>query len=87
LKIATKSGFFLKQDVSKWDAGFFSTTAVEAAGMDPQQRILLEVTYEAFENGWLSTTPLKVLVCHSQLSSWHAYGCSGRDKNILVSCF
>ncbi|KAE9375002.1 putative lovastatin nonaketide synthase [Stipitochalara longipes BDJ] len=67
--IATKSGFFLKQDVSKWDAAFFSTTALEAAGMDPQQRILLEVTYEAFENGWLET-PFKALTDYSQLSSW-----------------
>ena len=41
----------MKQNVSKWDAGFFSMTASEAAGTDPQQRMLLEVTYEAFENG------------------------------------
>jgi acyl transferase domain-containing protein len=41
----------LKQDTSKFDAGFFSMTAAEAAGTDPQQRMLLELTYEAFENG------------------------------------
>lgn len=37
--------------MSKYDASFFSMTSAEAAGTDPQQRILLEVTYEAFENG------------------------------------
>lgn len=34
-----------------FDAPFFSITAKEAAGMDPMQRKLLEVAYEAFENG------------------------------------
>ncbi|KAJ5155942.1 hypothetical protein N7492_008745 [Penicillium capsulatum] len=45
------SGFFLKQDPSRFDAPFFSITAKEAAGMDPAQRLLLEVAYETFENG------------------------------------
>ncbi|KAL2061047.1 hypothetical protein VTL71DRAFT_9099 [Oculimacula yallundae] len=48
--ICFKGGHFLKEDVAAWDAPFFSTTAHEAAAMDPQQRILLEVSYEAFEN-------------------------------------
>ncbi|KAG4435104.1 hypothetical protein IFR05_009413 [Cadophora sp. M221] len=48
--ICFKGGHFLKEDISAWDAPFFSTTAHEAAAMDPQQRILLEVSYEAFEN-------------------------------------
>lgn len=46
-----KSGFFIKEDVSLFDAPFFSITAKEAAGMDPMQRIMLEVAYEGFENG------------------------------------
>ncbi|QQK40270.1 polyketide synthase [Penicillium digitatum] len=45
------SGFFLEEDPSRFDAPFFSITAKEAAGMDPAQRLLLEVAYEAFENG------------------------------------
>ncbi|KAH7313034.1 beta-ketoacyl synthase domain-containing protein [Rhexocercosporidium sp. MPI-PUGE-AT-0058] len=48
--ICFKGGHFLKEDIAAWDAPFFSTTAHEAAAMDPQQRILLEVSYEAFEN-------------------------------------
>ncbi|OJJ65677.1 hypothetical protein ASPBRDRAFT_139601 [Aspergillus brasiliensis CBS 101740] len=49
--IITKEGHFLKDDIAAFDAPFFSMTATEAEGMDPQHRILLEVTYEAFENG------------------------------------
>jgi len=33
-------------------------TAAEAAGTDPQGRMLLEVTYEAFENGALKEASL-----------------------------
>ncbi|KAK4868617.1 hypothetical protein LT330_006819 [Penicillium expansum] len=44
------SGFFLEEDPSRFDAPFFSITAKEAAGMDPTQRLLLEVAYETFEN-------------------------------------
>ncbi|KAJ5794143.1 hypothetical protein N7457_000742 [Penicillium paradoxum] len=45
------SGFFLQEDPSRFDAPFFSITAKEAEGMDPAQRLLLEVAYETFENG------------------------------------
>ncbi|KAJ5494350.1 hypothetical protein N7463_010437 [Penicillium fimorum] len=44
------SGFFLQEDPSRFDAPFFSITAKEAEGMDPAQRLLLEVAYETFEN-------------------------------------
>ncbi|KAI1420233.1 hypothetical protein F5Y12DRAFT_719784 [Xylaria sp. FL1777] len=43
-------GYFLQEDVSKWDAPFFATSAVEARAIDPQQRLLLEVAYESLEN-------------------------------------
>ncbi|KAK2036658.1 beta-ketoacyl synthase domain-containing protein [Colletotrichum somersetense] len=43
-------GYFLEQDHRVWDAGFFSITPKEAEAIDPQQRIILEVVYEALES-------------------------------------
>jgi len=43
-------GNFLKEDLGLFDAPFFSLTAQEATSMDPQQRILLECTFEALDN-------------------------------------
>lgn len=45
-----RGGQFLTQDLAAFDAGFFQISPAEAHGMDPQQRILLETTYDAFEN-------------------------------------
>ena len=42
-------GSFLR-DVEGFDHGFFKKSSREAASMDPQQRILLEVAYEALES-------------------------------------
>jgi acyl transferase domain-containing protein len=39
-----------EQDIAAFDAEFFGIKPVEAAAMDPQQRFLLEVVYEALEN-------------------------------------
>ncbi|KAG6008169.1 Type I Iterative PKS [Claviceps maximensis] len=46
----TKSGYFMDQDLSQFDAPFFNITEQEAIAMDPQQRQLLECTYEALES-------------------------------------
>ncbi|KAH9873394.1 hypothetical protein J1614_005792, partial [Plenodomus biglobosus] len=46
----SKGGYFLKEDIAKFDAPFFKITQNEASAMDPQQRQLLECTYEALEN-------------------------------------
>ncbi|KAI1288683.1 hypothetical protein F5Y03DRAFT_80798 [Xylaria venustula] len=48
--LVAEGGYFLQEDVSKWDAPFFATSAAEARAIDPQQRLLLEVAYESLEN-------------------------------------
>ncbi|KAH7376169.1 hypothetical protein B0T11DRAFT_314546 [Plectosphaerella cucumerina] len=42
-------GYFLKEDISLFDAAFFNFSADVASSMDPQVRLLLESVYEATE--------------------------------------
>nr|AQH32481.1 hybrid polyketide synthase/peptide synthetase [Fischerella sp. CENA161] len=49
-KMNTRYGGFLQEDITEFDARFFSISAREAMSIDPQQRLLLEVTWEALEN-------------------------------------
>ncbi|KAK2809395.1 Type I Iterative PKS [Emmonsiellopsis sp. PD_5] len=55
----TKSGYFLSQNVADFDSKFFSFGSSEADVTDPQQRILLETTYEALENAGIPIESLK----------------------------
>ena len=50
-KTNVRKGHFLAGDVAAFDAPFFSIQPIEAQSMDPQQRILLETSYSALENG------------------------------------
>jgi phthiocerol/phenolphthiocerol synthesis type-I polyketide synthase D len=54
----TRLGGFL-DDVSLFDARFFGITPREAAVMDPQQRLVLEVAWEAFEHAGLAPASLE----------------------------
>jgi phthiocerol/phenolphthiocerol synthesis type-I polyketide synthase B len=56
-RMTTKWGGFVP-DIAGFDAEFFGITPREAAAMDPQQRMLLEVAWEALENAGVPTDSL-----------------------------
>ncbi|KAL2839981.1 hypothetical protein BJX68DRAFT_271844 [Aspergillus pseudodeflectus] len=47
-------GYFLQEDVRDFDNSFFGINDIEATYMDPQQRKLLEVVFECFEDAGVS---------------------------------
>jgi len=54
----TRWGSFLTE-LDEFDAEFFEISPREAAKMDPQQRMLLEVAWEALENAGIPPTSLR----------------------------
>ncbi|KAI0003946.1 ketoacyl-synt-domain-containing protein [Xylariaceae sp. FL0662B] len=49
----TEGGYFIDEDIRGFDNSFFGINNLEATYMDPQQRKLLEVVFECFENAGL----------------------------------
>nr|WP_227833938.1 polyketide synthase Pks13 [Nocardia macrotermitis] len=57
---ANTQGGYLDQDVVKgFDVEFFAMSPVEAARVDPQQRLMLELTWEALEHARIPASDLK----------------------------
>jgi 3-oxoacyl-(acyl-carrier-protein) synthase/acyl carrier protein len=56
-KISTRDGGFL-DDIRGFDAAFFGISPREARSLDPQQRILLEVVWEALERAAIAPDSL-----------------------------
>lgn len=53
----TRGGYL--RDISSFDAEFFGISPVEAANTDPQQRIILELVWEALEHAHLPANELR----------------------------
>ena len=97
-KIATRWGGFLPR-VDQFDPGFFGISPREALSMDPQQRLMLEVAWEALENAGqapdrLPAAPTGVFVgiCNADyyqvlakggLESFDAYLASGNANSVV----
>ncbi|KAK8037847.1 hypothetical protein PG991_001193 [Apiospora marii] len=76
--IVSKYGHFLAGSVHAFDAPFFSITPAEAAGIDPQQRNMLETVYKALENAGIA-------LHHAAGTRTGVYiGCSSADFRDIV---
>ncbi|MCC6582729.1 MAG: acyltransferase domain-containing protein [Chitinophagales bacterium] len=58
-KTISRYGAFLNNDVRAFDADFFGISPREAKSVDPLQRMILEVVYEALENAGIASDSLK----------------------------
>jgi acyl transferase domain-containing protein len=54
-----RRSYLLQEDIRRFDAAFFHINPKEAAGMDPQHRIVLETVYEALEAAGLPLNDVK----------------------------
>ncbi|QCB29368.1 type I polyketide synthase [Corynebacterium endometrii] len=72
-----KGGYL--DDISSFDAEFFGLSPVEATNMDPQQRIMLELTWEALEDAGIPANELR------GTSTGVYLGSSNNDYGMLIS--
>jgi acyl transferase domain-containing protein/thioesterase domain-containing protein/SAM-dependent methyltransferase/acyl carrier protein len=83
-KMYTRRGAFV-DGVDEFDAAFFGITPREASDIDPQQRVLLEVTWQALEDAGIAPSSLQesdtgvfVGLSSDDFATWH---CDGSDPS------
>ncbi len=96
-KMYCKRGGFLDCDIKEFDARFFNISPKEANALDPQQRMLLELTWEAFENGNMdiekyngSNTGVYIGMCTNEYNLSQLYSGDLSDINaysLTGTCF
>ncbi|KPA17631.1 short-chain dehydrogenase [Candidatus Magnetomorum sp. HK-1] len=58
-KMYVRQAGFMQEDISQFDAKFFRIPPIEASEIDPQHRLLLEVSWEALERAGQNPDKLK----------------------------
>lgn len=94
----TRGGYL--DDIVGFDNEFFGLSPLEVENMDPQQRILLELTWEALENAHLPASDLRgesvgvfigatnmdyAMLMAGDPSTSHPYGLTGSSPSILAN--
>ncbi|MEV6428365.1 SDR family NAD(P)-dependent oxidoreductase [Nocardia sp. NPDC051463] len=85
--VYTREGGFLT-DPGAFDAGFFGIGPREAAGMDPQQRLMLEVSWEALEDAGIDPAALRGTdtgVYVGAISSGYARAVTGEHEGFRLT--
>ncbi|KAL5583932.1 hypothetical protein FOVSG1_015283 [Fusarium oxysporum f. sp. vasinfectum] len=98
--MTTRGGYLLEEDPRLFDPGFFGISGREVETMDPSQRKLLEVVYEALESGgesWESISGSRTGVYIGNFAADHLliqsrdwedpkpYSATGADSSILAN--
>jgi acyl transferase domain-containing protein len=98
--LSMRGGHFMKDDLSRFDAPFFSITAAEAEAMEPPQRLLLETAFRALENAGIPLQRIArsktAVFAGSSSHDWimlqakdplnqHKYNITGTTSNMLAN--
>jgi len=82
-------GYFLDGPAENFDPTFFNLTPVEAMWLDPQQRKMLEVCYEAIESAGLTLESVSRLLApfHARTALTLGHQIAGSNTAVMVGSF